>query len=196
MDYNLLVNPLPENIEIDGVEYRLNTSTDRAIDCIERLSDKSLSDQVKENYIIRKLLGNKQFEGDTKTRILAKLIAYLSSAPTPEYEPSGLPRSKEPLIYWATDSPSIAASFRQAYGISLTELKAMHFWEFMALLYSLPSDTRMGYLMQTRTSVIDAKESLEEKKVHEAQKKSAKPKDKRSKEEKEADAIKMLASSL
>ena len=49
------------------------------------------------------------------------------------------------------DAPLIYAGFYAAYGISLTTVDFLHWWEFVALLEGLPESTAMGQLMRWRT---------------------------------------------
>lgn len=201
MAYNFLSYDLTkEIILVDGTRIALNTWTARAIDALvilEGIKGNEFELEAKGRYIISRLTyaTTEQIEAHGG-EILNLIVDYLKGAPTGEYEPSGLPHSDEPLIYWDLDSPAIVASFRQAYGISLSDLQKMHFWEFRTLLFALPADTRMGSLFATRSRVIDSKAKGEDRLKEEKIKKSARPKDTRTLEEKEKDAKKQLASIL
>lgn len=198
MNYNLITRELPKHITLgNGEKIMLYTWTARAIDSITALEDKELSEAQKIRYVISRLTYSSEGQiAQHGAEIFAKLLEYIKGCPTPEYEPSGLPRSDEPMIYWDLDSPAIVGSFRQAYSIGLEELQKMHWWEFKTLLFTLPSDTRMGQLFATRSKVIDSKVKGEERIREEKIKKSAKPKDTRTLEEKEKDAKRQLASIL
>ena len=69
----------------------------------------------------------------------------------------------------------------------------MHWWEFLALLQNIPSDTRMGQLFSTRASLVDVKAKPDQQMRQREVKKAAKPKDTRTKEEKQRDAMKAMA---
>lgn len=198
MAYNLISYELPRDITLEnGEKISLYTWTARAIDALVALEDKDIPEIDKARYIISRLTYSTKAQIESNAEeIIKALLEYLKGAKTGEYEPSGLPSSNEPMIYWDLDSPAIVASFRQAYGISLSELQKMHWWEFKALLFALPSDTRMGALFSTRSKVIDAKAKGEDRIKEEKIKKSAKPKDTRTLEEKEKDAKRQLASIL
>lgn len=198
MEYNLITNELPKEITLqNGERIALYTWTARAIDAIAVLMDKDIEDSVKASYIVSRLTYASTDQcANYKMEIFQLVLDYLKGAPNPEYEPSGLPYSDEPSIYWNLDAPAITASFRQAYGISLADLQKMHWWEFKTLLMNIPSDTRMGSLMATRARVIPSKAKGEEKLKEEKIKKAARPKDTRTLEQKEADAHNQLASIL
>lgn len=201
MAYNFISYDLIKDITLaDGTRIALNTWAARAVDALvilESIKGNELELEAKGRYIISRLTyaTTEQIEAHGG-EILNLIVEYLQGAPTGEYEPSGLPRSDEPLIYWDLDSPAIVASFRQAYGIGLDALQKMHYWEFRTLLFALPADTRMGSLFATRSKVIDSKAKGEDRLKEEKIKKSARPKDTRTLEEKEKDAKKQLAAIL
>lgn len=62
------------------------------------------------------------------------------------------------------DDALIYASFRMAYGIRLTEVEYLHWWEFSALLQSLPDTTPMGRVMYLRTVELDTIPDKEQRK--------------------------------
>lgn len=196
-DYNLIVRMLPTEIKIGARRFPLVTWTSRAIDVLVTLDDKNLSTNEKMRYAISRLtFASIEDVAMYCEEIYTELMRYLQGPPTPEYEVANLPRSHEPIIYWNLDSPAIVASFRQAYGISLEELQKMHFWEFRTLLFSIPADTRLGLLFATRSKVIDPKLKGEDRRKEAELKKSARPKDKRTLEEKEKGAMEQLAGIL
>lgn len=49
------------------------------------------------------------------------------------------------------DAGMMLASFREAYGINLSDGEFMHWWEFLALLEGLPGDTSMARAAYYRT---------------------------------------------
>lgn len=61
-------------------------------------------------------------------------------------------RSEARAYDFAEDAALIYAGFYTAYGISLTTLPFLHWWEFMALLAALPDTTLMGQIMRWRTA--------------------------------------------
>lgn len=61
-------------------------------------------------------------------------------------------RGEAPRAYdFEQDAEMIYAGFYAAYGISLTTVDFLHWWEFMALLMGLPDTTQMGRIMYYRT---------------------------------------------
>ncbi len=52
------------------------------------------------------------------------------------------PQPPEKMLDWAKDSAAIWADFRRTYGIDLSRTR-LHWWEFRAMLASLPSDSQI-----------------------------------------------------
>lgn len=195
--YNLICNDLPRSILVSGKEYQINTATSVCIDCMEMLqdSDGEKTVGVRTMYVLRALFA--AFPSpDHANEAMDAALEFLRGAPVPEYGKANLPHSNEPVIYWALDAGAILSSFRQAYGMTREEVRRMHWWEFLSLLWNIPSDTRMGQLFATRSHAIDPKAKGEQKLRESEVKKGARPKDERTPQEKKRDAMKALASSL
>ena len=71
--------------------------------------------------------------------------------------------SQEKLMDWTFDANDIIASFQQQYQIRLLST-ALHWYEFIILLYSLAENTPMGYKMTYRGLVIPPEAHKDEKK--------------------------------
>lgn len=65
--------------------------------------------------------------------------------------PGGTRRSEARAYDFDRDAAMIYAGFYAAYGISLTAIPYLHWWEFMALLTALPDTTLMGQVAYWRT---------------------------------------------
>lgn len=190
-DFNLITRKLPSSITLSsGEEIQLFPNTARAIDCLQILDASDVPENAKITYVLtRMVILTEEQKKSSASEVFEKVCAFLAGPPMPRYQKSGAPQSGEKLCYWALDSAAITASFRKAYGISLSELQNLHFWEFMALFENLDPDTSMGSLMQTRASVIDPKATPEQKLHQNRRKKGARPEDDRPLEEKEKDAM-------
>lgn len=73
--------------------------------------------------------------------------------PDPEQQAAhpGTPQSR--AYDYAVDAPLIAAAFRQAYGIDLTDpALEMHWWLFHALFEGLPADCTLHRIMEYRVA--------------------------------------------
>ena len=59
-------------------------------------------------------------------------------------------KSKDPAFVFSQDAAYIYASFREQYGIDLTQGESLHWWKFMALFESLDEDTKMSRILYYR----------------------------------------------
>lgn len=63
----------------------------------------------------------------------------------------GTSKSKNRAYDFSVDASYIYSAFYATYGISLTTVHFLHWWEFMALLEGLPESTMMSKIMGYRT---------------------------------------------
>ena len=68
-----------------------------------------------------------------------------------------------PLFDFLQDSGAIAAAFRQNYGLSMKEVQALHWWEFLTLFENLSGDTAFGAIREIRAMKIDPKKDSQER---------------------------------
>lgn len=190
-EFNLITGKLPCDVVVNGLLCPIYTNTSICMDCLVAL-ESDIPQEAKKKIVLGRLFSGAIYEDDRESAFSAAL-EFLRGAPTPEYEKANIPHSKERQIFWSLDSPAIVASFHQAYGLTLKEVKDMHWWEFLALLQNIPSDTRMGQLFSTRASLVDVKAKPDQQMRQREVKKAAKPKDTRTKEEKQRDAMKAMA---
>lgn len=143
----LLETGLPE--EIDGTlispDYR------NMIRFELLLQDKSLSESERLYLGLRQLWTEIPKDVDYA---LQKLLWFYSCGKSAA--PCGQQGGKALRAYdFAQDAEMIYAGFYAAYGISLTTVEYLHWWEFMALLMGLPDTTQMGKIMYYRTVELD-----------------------------------------
>ena len=137
----------PREVDVGGVCYALNLSFDRVLAAFELLcSDEYTADDAFD--ILFDWFVIKPSPKDTHTRavvvneIFDRLINFDKSSKSDESE----------TISFSQDAPYIYAAFRQAYGIDLfAEQGRLQWWEFMALLSAIPSDTRLCDIIDIRT---------------------------------------------
>lgn len=147
MNEYTLSKSCPREIDVGGVCYALNLSFDRVLAAFELLcSDEFIDDDAFD--ILFDWFVIKPSPKDTHTRaivvneIFDRLINFDKSSKSDEPE----------TISFSQDAPYIYAAFRQAYGIDLfAQQGRLQWWEFMALLSAIPSDTRLCDIIEIRT---------------------------------------------
>lgn len=88
-----------------------------------------------------------------------------------EHAPGRGARQPDRAYDFEQDAGMIYAGFYAAYGISLTTVDYLHWWEFMALLAGLPDTTQMGRIMYYRTVDLDQVEDKHQRQFLAEQKK-------------------------
>lgn len=147
-----LSQPCPRSIDVGGICYTLNLSFDRVLSAFELLSSDELEDidsfdVIFDWFVIAPKVKNLSVRADVVNVIFDKLINFDKNTSDTEAE----------TISFAQDAPYIYAAFRQAYGIDLfKEQGKLQWWEFMALLSAIPSDTRLCDIIDIRTRKIPA----------------------------------------
>ena len=170
MDYSLITHSLKDRITVEDRTYMIDTRTTKALQALAILDEREMPEGYRiERVLDTMLTGAARVHLDAnKQDILAVhdgIIAFLKGWPEPEsYVKIPHKKSAEEILSYSEDHALILAAFRQAYGISLAELKALHWWEFRALLTGIPESTVLGNVMSIRGMKISPKASPEVKK--------------------------------
>lgn len=141
----LLETGLPE--ELDGVPIFADFRNMIRFELI--LQDKSLSEAEKASFGLSQLFETLPPGGPS--RALELLMWFYLGGKEPDKDTGGPTKRPERAYDFEKDAGRIYAAFLQAYGMSLTTVPFLHWWEFLALLEGLPEDTAMSQVMQWRT---------------------------------------------
>lgn len=156
----------PEYAEINGKQYKLNTSWQNALECFDIINDATICDYERAVAIIYKIFGfipENDFD-----EFLKKAEIFLSCGETQEQQ-----KAKEKDMDFNQDRKYILASFMSDYKIDLSK-QDMHFWEFIDLIQGLTNECSLSNLRQLRNfDVSQIKDEKERRKIIEAQKRVA-----------------------
>jgi hypothetical protein len=158
---NMLVDGLPDSVEIGGERVRINTDFRTGILFEEAIADENLSDLEK----IQTVLGLYYPDGDIPLELWKEAIeraAWFYRGGRDKAKATGGSGNEEPCFSYEYDADYVYAAFLQSYGIDLTE-KSLHWWQFNALFKSLPEDTQIMKIIGYRTMKIPAKMSKDQK---------------------------------
>ncbi len=169
MDYSLITHKLPANISIADRTYTLDTRTAKALQAYAIMAedDEAIPFEVRAGEIIELMLDAPSSfllmrnKGDT-AELFRRISDFLNGWPRDDRRNGS--KGKD-IFSFEFDHALIVAAFRQAYGISLSELKSMHWWEFMALLQGIPDCTVLSRVMGIRSMDIDPKDPPKVKKA-------------------------------
>lgn len=137
----------PREIDVGGVYYALNLSFDRVLAafellCSDEYTDDDAFDILFDWFVIKPSPKDTHIRAVVVNEIFDRLINFDKSSKSDESE----------TISFSQDAPYIYAAFRQAYGIDLfAQQGRLQWWEFMALLSAIPSDTRLCDIIDIRT---------------------------------------------
>ena len=153
---NILTDTLPDAVEIDGIEYKLNTDFRAALRVIMAFEDTELTGYEKQMILIKVLYPQPPVN---LQEAITQANWYLNGGKSVTAESDGTR-----LYSFAKDADFIFAAFRQTHNIDLRRAE-LHWWEFMALFMDLGSETTFSSLIGLRKRVKSGTASKEEKKA-------------------------------
>lgn len=158
---NIILDVLPETVEIDGVEYQINSDFRISI-LFELLMQ---DDEVgKRQKLMSGLRLYYPVVPQNLTEAVDKMIwFYRCGREAEEDRPgkSGGGRAKQ-VYSFQYDDDYIYAAFLEQYGIDLQDVEDLHWWKFRALFKGLREDTEIVKIMGYRSIEITSKMSKEQ----------------------------------
>lgn len=151
---NLLIDELPDSVEIDGKEYLLNTDFRASLNVIFAYEDINLTDHEKQTILLLNLY---PVIPENIELAFEQAFKFIDGGELPKKGPL------KPRVYsWSKDSNMIYSAFKQTHGVDLTTEK-MHWWKFLALFMDLGAETAFSSVVNLRSRVKSGKASKEEK---------------------------------
>lgn len=143
---NLLADPLPTAVEIDGVEYEVNTDFRYALRAILAFEDETLVGIEKQIILLDNLY---PVMPNNISEALRLAGLFLNGGKENGEDAEQMPR----LYSFSKDANLIYAAFKQTHGIDLSDTEYLHWWKFLALFMDLGSDTAFCNLVGLRKRV-------------------------------------------
>lgn len=159
---NIILDVLPETVDIDGAEYRINTDFRISI-LFELLMQ---DDEVgKRQKLIQGLQLYYPEIPQNLTEAVDKMIwFYKCGRESEEDRPGKSGNSNSKQVYsFDYDDDYIYAAFLEKYGIDLQDVEDLHWWKFRALFKALGEDTEIVKIMGYRSVDINSSMSKEQK---------------------------------
>lgn len=157
---NILFEQLPEAVEIDGIEYAINTDFRVCLRVILAFEDPELTPLEKQALLLENLYPD---QPHNLGKALELAIKFLNGG---EIQGEG----DGPRLYsFSKDARWIFSAFRQTHGIDL-ESAELHWWKYLALFMDLGSDTAFCNLVSLRKRIKTGKASKEERKAYQEMK--------------------------
>lgn len=192
---NILIDVLPEYVEIDGIEYKINTDFRIGIMFELLIQDNTLTDMEKVEIALN--LYYPEIPHDP-IQALEKILWFYRcgkeyDAESPQEGTEGT--TQQQAIYsFEHDAEYIYAAFLDQYGIDLQDIEHLHWWKFKALFKGLKEDNLIVKIMGYRAIQIDDSMTDAEKKFYRKMKRIYALPDNRTQEEKERDFTNAIAS--
>lgn len=187
---NILLDNLPETVNIHGSEYFIDTDFRTFIIYEKIILDDGLFKRDKV-YKIMELFYTDKVPSDVAEACNAILDIYRCGEPPKESRQvkNGDVMLGEKLIFdYEYDAPYIYGAFLTQYGIDLNDIEYLHWWKFQAMFRSLNSSNKIVEMMAYRSmDLSDIKNDDERKRIARLQTIYALPQS-MSKEEKVAQA--------
>ena len=186
---NLLLDPLPESVKIDGTEVEIDTDFRTSIRFALLMQNRRIDDRTKLELALYMFYGD-AIPLNTNAAVDAILWFYRCGK---ESESRGTAKGGAARAYdFEEDAGLIYAAFWQQYGIDL-QTAQLHWWQFRALFSGLTKDTEIMTIAGYRTAEITSDMPKSEQTRYRKLKEMYALKDNRTEEEKERDFAANLA---
>lgn len=133
---------LPQELVVDSLVYPINTDFRHWIDIQSLFNNPKLTQPERLNIALRNAYGCIPPAYDAA---LNSLLDFLACGETFASDPPD-----EPLLDIERDFQAIWGDFRVYARIDLRTIPYLHWWEFNAILLSLPNDSQIKYRIKTR----------------------------------------------
>ena len=155
---NILFEPLPTAVEIDGQDVPINTDFRACLRVILAFEDPELAPVEQQAILLANLYPKAP---DNAVGAFEQALRFLNGGE--EHTEDDGPALR--LYSFRQDANYIFAAFRQTHGIDLESIEYLHWWKFLALFMDLGSDTTFCSLVSLRKheemhDVLDIEEPL------------------------------------
>jgi len=191
---NILIDVVPETVEIDGIEYGINTDFRISIMFELLMQDNSITDNEKINAALNLYYPEMPHDPIQAIENILWFYACGKITETQNAEHTRDTTQQQAIYSFEHDAEYIYAAFLDQYGIDLQDIEHLHWWKFRALFKGLKEDNLIVKIMGYRAIKIDDNMTDSEKKFYRRMKKIYALPDNRTQEEKERDFTNAIAS--
>ena len=164
---NILLDPVPTNVEISGSSYEIHTDYRISILFEMLLMDPEISDNQK---LYQGLQLYYPVLPQDLPGAIEKALWFYRCGKEPEAGTKSA-RRQDPIYSYDHDDAYIYAAFLDQYGIDLQDVPYLHWWKFKALFQGLKSDNEIVRIMGYRAMEIPNGASREQKEHYRKMKK-------------------------
>ncbi|WP_195430892.1 bacteriophage Gp15 family protein [Clostridium sp. D46t1_190503_E9] len=164
---NILIDLLPNKIEINNEEYEINSDFRTSILFELLMQDNSIGEEDKIYMALQ--LYYPVIPNDIKEAIDKMLWFYRCGKETTSSKGNGKGKSVTQIYSFEHDDDYIYAAFMDQYGVDLQDIEYLHWWKFKAMFKSLKEDNEivkiMGYRSMDLSKIKDKEEKAYYKKM-------------------------------
>lgn len=166
---NILIDLLPTIVNINNVEYEINSDFRTSILFELLMQDSSIGEEDKISMALQ--LYYPVIPNDIKEAIDKMLWFYRCGKDITKSKESGKGKSVTQIYSFEHDDDYIYSAFMDQYNIDLQDIKNLHWWKFKAMFKSLKEDNEivkiMGYRSMDLSKIKDKEEKAYYKKMQE-----------------------------
>lgn len=173
---NLLIDLIPTTVEIEGIDYKINSNFRTSILFELLMQDDEVN---QEDKIVQALELYYQKCPENIEKAIDKILWFYKCGKETEVKCKNKGNGKSDNIYsFNYDDDYIYAAFVDQYGIDLQDIEYLHWWKFKAMFKSLKEDNEIVKIMGYRSldlSKVDKSQRehyRQLKKIHEIPKSS------------------------
>ncbi|SHJ25173.1 Bacteriophage Gp15 protein [Clostridium cavendishii DSM 21758] len=149
---NILIDLLPRQVNIDGIDYDINSDFRTSILFEMMVQDNDIGNKEK---IVQALELYYPVIPENLQEAIEKIIWFYGCGKEVEKGKGGEGSNKAKQIYsFEYDDDYIYAAFLNQYGIDLQEIEDLHWWKFKAMFKALKEDNEIVKIMGYRAMTI------------------------------------------
>lgn len=167
---NLLVDLLPTTVDIEGIEYEINSDFRTSILFELLMQDVEIEDEEK---IIQALQLYYKKRPNNIEEAINKMLWFYSCGKENDLKSNSKTGSSSEKIYdFDYDDEYIYSAFLDQYGIDLNEIEYLHWWKFKAMFKALKEDNEIVKIMGYRSIDLSKVEDKKQKEFYKKMKKT------------------------
>ena len=153
---NVLFEPFPDSVRVDGRDYKVVTDFREWIKLHEIFMHVQKFSLFELNMILEWYEDEQPVNKTNAVRalqdfLLAKALSPEQAAENEEDGSESGEQSGKPSFSFSQDAVCIYSDFRAVYGVDITNIRYMHWWQFLTLFYGLPENSQIKERMYYRS---------------------------------------------
>lgn len=193
---NILIDLVPDTVEIDGIEYKINTCFRISMMFELLMQDDSIPEDEKLMLALELYYDNIP---ENLSEAVEKLLWFYKCGKEDDIGNSknaenNNSKKADNIYSFEYDDDYIYSAFLDQYGIDLQDIEHLHWWKFKAMFKSLKDDNLISKIMSYRSVKISNDMSDNDKKYYREMKEIYALPDNRTQQEKESDFDDTLSS--